>query len=184
MISASTRRLSVFKTVADLGGFNLAAVHLGIAQPSVGAHIKALERQVAQPLFHRGRGTRAGLTKAGEALYAYAVEILNRSEEASVALHGLDKAGPREIVIAAQRAISNYFLPAHLAAFAARNPGTRIVTRTGTSENVLALVRSRAVDLGLFQSLGPVAGVRSQLLVNEPLTRILEVSSAIVERQG
>ena len=173
MISASARRLSVFKSVADLGGFNIAAEHLGIAQPSVGAHIKALERQAGQALFHRGRGMRASLTKAGEALYAYAVDVLNKSEEASVTLTGLGAAGKREIVIAAQRAVSNYFLPAHLAAFATRNPGIRLVTRTGTSENVLNMVRSRSVDLGLFQSLGPVPGVRSQLLVNEPLVLVV-----------
>ena len=173
MISASARRLSVSKSVADLGGFNIAAEHLGIAQPSVGAHIKALERQAGQALFHRGRGMRASLTKAGEALYAYAVDVLNKSEEASVTLTGLGAAGKREIVIAAQRAVSNYFLPAHLAAFAARNPGIRLVTRTGTSENVLNMVRSRSVDLGLFQSLGPVPGVRSQLLVNEPLVLVV-----------
>ena len=72
MISASARRLSVFKAVADHGGFNLAADRLGIAQPSVGAHIRALERQVGQPLFHRRRGQRSQLTKAGETLYAIA----------------------------------------------------------------------------------------------------------------
>ena len=184
MISASTRRLSVFKAVADLGGFNLAAEHLGIAQPSVGAHIKALEKQVAQPLFHRGRGMRAGLTKAGEALYTYAVEMLSRSEQASAALTGLEAAGSREIVIAAQRAVSNYFLPAHLAAFAERNPGVRIVTRTGTSENVLEMVRTRTVDLGLFQSLGPVPGVRSQLLVNEPLVLVVAPRHPLAQKTG
>jgi DNA-binding transcriptional LysR family regulator len=40
MISASPRRLAVFKNVVDLGGFNAAASRLGIAQPSVGAHVK------------------------------------------------------------------------------------------------------------------------------------------------
>ena len=173
MISASARRLAVFKTVADLGGFNVAAEHLGIAQPSVGAHIKALEKQAGQPLFHRGRGTRARLTRAGETLYTYAVEMLRQSEQASVSLTGLGTAAAREIVIAAQRAVSNYFLPYYLAAFAARNPGIRIVTRTGTSENVLDMVRARSVDLGLFQSLGPVPGIRSQLLSNEPLAMVV-----------
>ena len=173
MISASPRRLAIFKTVADLGGFNIAAEHLGIAQPSVGAHIKALEKQAGQALFHRGRGTRASLTRAGETLYTYAVEMLRQSEQASASLTDLGTASAREVVIAAQRALSNYFLPAYLAAFAARNPGIRIVTRTGTSENVLDMVRARSVDIGLFQSLGPVPGIRSQLLSNEPLAMVV-----------
>ena len=142
MISASARRLGIFKAVADLGGFNVAAEHLGIAQPSVGAHIKALEKQAGQSLFNRGRGTRASLTRAGETLYTYAVEMLRQSEQARVSMTGLGAVGASEVVIAAQRALSNYFLPAHLAAFAPLNPGIRIVTRTGTSENVLDMVRA------------------------------------------
>lgn len=184
MISASARRLGIFKAVADLGGFNVAAEHLGIAQPSVGAHIKALEKQAGQSLFHRGRGTRASLTRAGETLYTYAVEMLRQSEQASVSMTGLGAAGAREIVIAAQRALSNYFLPTHLAAFAPRNPGIRIVTRTGTSENVLDMVRARSVDLGLFQSLGPVPGVRSQLLANEPLALVVAPHHPLAGKAG
>lgn len=176
MISASSRRLSIFKTVAELGGFNAAAENLGIAQPSVGAHIKALEKQAGQPLFHRGRGTRATLTRAGETLYSYAVEMLRQSEQASATLTGLQTGNPRELVIAAQRALSTYFLPAPLAAFSKANPGLRIVTRTGTMENVLDMVRAKSVDLGLFPALGPIPGLRSQLLVNEPLALVVTPS--------
>src|SRR5919106_953767 len=43
MISASARRLSVFKAVVEEGGFNRAAMRLDISQPSVGAHVRALE---------------------------------------------------------------------------------------------------------------------------------------------
>jgi len=182
MISASARRLSIFKAVADLGGFNIAAEHLGIAQPSVGAHIKALEKQAGQPLFHRGRGTRASLTRAGETLYTYAVEMLRQSEQASATLVGLQTGNPREIVIAAQRALSNYFLPVHLAAFSRANPGLRIVTRTGTMENVLDMVRAKTVDLGLFPALGPVPGLRSQLLVNEPLALVVAPSHPLARK--
>ena len=103
MISASPRRLSVFKSVVDLGGFNAAATELGIAQPSVGAHIRALESQIGQPLFHRQRGSRPKLTKAGEALYTFAVDLLRRSEEATHALDDLRKIGAHEIAIAVHR---------------------------------------------------------------------------------
>ena len=103
MISASPRRLTVFKSVVELGGFNAAATQLGIAQPSVGAHIRALESQVGQPLFHRQRGSRPRLTKAGEALYTFAVDLLRRSEEATHALDDLRKIDAHEIAIAVHR---------------------------------------------------------------------------------
>src|SRR5262252_3577002 len=115
MISASPRRLTVFKSVVDLGGFNLAATRLGIAQPSVGAHIKALEDQVGQPLFLRRRGARPQLTKAGEAVYAYAVDVLRKSEETTHVLADLRKGEAREIVIAVHRDIASQYLPERLA---------------------------------------------------------------------
>jgi molybdate transport repressor ModE-like protein len=184
MISASSRRLSVFKAVADYGGFNVAADRLGIAQPSVGAHIRALEQQVGQPLFHRRRGMRSRLTKAGETLYAYAAEVLTRSQAASVALTDLRGLGTREIVLAAQRALSTYFLPAYLADFASRNPDIRLVTRTGTTENVLDLVRERAADLGLFPALGAVPGVESLELTQEPLVLVVTPGHPLAHRKS
>jgi DNA-binding transcriptional LysR family regulator len=184
LISASARRLSVFKAVVDLGGFNLAADRLGIAQPSVGAHIKALERQVGQPLFYRQRGIRSRLTKAGETLYAYAVEALEHSQRTTAALTGLRFTGAHEISLAAQRAVSNYFLPRYLAAFSQRRPDIRLVTRTGTTEDVFDLVRSHAADLGIFPALGPVRGIQSQMLFNEPLVLVVAPGHPLAARKS
>lgn len=174
MISASPRRLSVFKSVVDRGGFNAAAAELGIAQPSVGAHIRALEVQVGQPLFHRQRGSRPKLTKAGEALYTFAVDLLRRSEEATHALDDLRKTGAREIAIAVHRDLVADRYSQWLVAFAKRHPKARIVTRTGTIEDVIKLIREREVAVGFFLSSGPVEGIRSEVLAHEP--RLLVVS--------
>jgi DNA-binding transcriptional LysR family regulator len=174
MISASPRRLSVFKSVVDLGGFNAAATELGIAQPSVGAHIRALESQIGQPLFHRQRGSRPKLTKAGEALYTFAVDLLRRSEEATHALDDLRKVDAREIAIAVHRDLVADRYSQWLVGFAKRHPKARIVTRTGTIEDVIALIREREVAVGFFLSSGPIEGMRSEVLAHEP--RLLVVS--------
>jgi DNA-binding transcriptional LysR family regulator len=169
MISASPRRLTVFKSVVDLGGFNVAATRLGIAQPSVGAHIKALESQIGQPLFHRHRGSKPQLTKAGEAVYAFAVEVLRQSAETTQTLATLRKGDAQEIVIAVHRDIATQFLPQRLAIFARKYPKTRIVTRIGTIEEVIEFLRQHAAHLGLFLASGPVGGIRSEALSREPL---------------
>ena len=173
MISASPRRLTVFKSVVDLGGFNAAATELGIAQPSVGAHIRALESQIGQPLFHRQRGSRPKLTKAGEALYTFAVDLLRRSEEATHALDDLRKIGAREIAIAVHRDLLSGRYSAWLTTFTKRHPKAKVVTRTGTIEDVIALIREREVALGLFLSSGPMEGVRSEILSHEPLLLVV-----------
>ena len=183
MIAASARRLSVFQCVVDTGGFNAAAMRLGIAQPSVGAHIKALEAQVGQPLFRRQRGSRPQLTKAGEALYAYATEALQRSEAASHALADLRRAQAREIVVGAHRDVAPHFLSLHLASFARIAPKTRVVTRIGTIEEIVALVRADAVDLGLFFTSAPVSGLRTEVLAPEPLAVVVAPGHPLARRK-
>jgi DNA-binding transcriptional LysR family regulator len=183
MISASPRRLSVFKSVAELGGFNLAAARLGIAQPSVGAHIKALEQQIGQPLFHRHRGSKPKLTKAGEAVYAFAVDVLQKSQETTQALATMRKADAQEIAIAVHRDIATQFLPKRLAAFTRKHPGVRAVTRIGTIDEVIELVRADAVHLGLFLASGPVSGIRSEVLAHEPLTLVVSPKHPLAVRK-
>src|ERR1700744_1683451 len=137
MISASARRLSVFKSVVDCGGFNIAATRPGTAQPSVGAHTRALEDQLGQPLFVRLRGSRPRLTKAGEAVYAFAVDVLQRSEVTSRKLADLRALATREITIAVHRDVAAHFLPERLTTFAAQHPRTRVITRIGTIDEVV-----------------------------------------------
>jgi DNA-binding transcriptional LysR family regulator len=173
MISASPRRLSVFKSVVDCGGFNLAAAEIGIAQPSVGAHIKALEAQVGHPLFQRSRGRRPQLTKAGEALYAYAVEILHQSQLTSQTLAAIRSSAHQELVIAVSRCLAPYFLPVRLNAFRADHPRIRVVTRIGTTDDVIAQVRTRSVHLGIFFASGPFSGLRSAVIEKLPLVLVV-----------
>ncbi len=182
MISASPRRLTVFKSVVDLGGFNLAASRLGIAQPSVGAHIKALEQQIGQPLFHRHRGSKPQLTKAGEAVYAFAVDVLQKSAETTQALASMRKADAQEIVIGVHRDIATQFLPGRLTTFARKHPGVRMVTRIGTIDEVIELIRNSAVHLGLFLASGPIGGVRSEVLAHEPLTLVVSPQHPLATR--
>ena len=89
MISASPRRLAVFKVVVESGGINAAARELDISQPSVSAHIRALERQVGSPLFSRQRGRTNQMTGIGQAIYTYACEFLHKSEEVDLELRKL-----------------------------------------------------------------------------------------------
>jgi DNA-binding transcriptional LysR family regulator len=184
MISASPRRLSVFKEVVEAGGFNLAAARLGIAQPSVGAHVTALEQQLGQPLFYRRRGRKPQLTKAGEALYAFTVDLLRMSEATSAVLTDLRSSATREITIAAHRDIAQSFLPTHLAAFAKRHPRLRIVTHTGTIEDVLGLVRAREAHLALFMGLGPVVGLQSDVLTHVDLCLVVAPGHELARRNS
>lgn len=184
MIEASPRRLLVFKSVVDLGGFNAAADRLGIAQPSVGAHVKALERQVGQTLLLRHRGSRPQLTEAGQVVYTMAGEIIRLSAEAAARLAGLKAEQTKEIVLAAHRDLATSLLPAYLAKFSKKHPRSRVVTRIGTIEEVLGLVETGAVQLGLLLSSGPVQGLQSEIVGREPLLLVANTAHPLAPVKG
>src|SRR2546430_1545231 len=68
-------QLRAFLAVAEQRHFTRAAKELGLAQPSVSAHIQRLESELATELFHRMKG-KVTLTPAGEALLPYARRIV------------------------------------------------------------------------------------------------------------
>jgi DNA-binding transcriptional LysR family regulator len=70
------RQLKTFLTVSQLLSFNRAAGSLNYAQSTVSAQIKALEDELAVPLFDR-LGKRVVLTEAGDLLARYARKMLD-----------------------------------------------------------------------------------------------------------
>lgn len=183
MIDASARRLLVFREVVDLGGFNAAAARLGIAQPSVGAHVKALEAQVGQSLLVRHRGARPQLTEAGRILYQLACEVVRLSDAASLQLSNLKASQSQTIAMAAHRDLAVSFLPQRLNRFAAKKSHPRLVTRIGTIEDVLTLVDSGAVQLGVLLSSGPIPGFKSEVVGHEPMYLVVGKTHPLAKRK-
>ena len=68
------------------------------------------------------------------------------------------RSSAHEIAIAVHRDLFSDRYSAWLTAFARRHPKAKIVTRTGTIEDVIALIREREVALGLFLSVRPGRG--------------------------
>ncbi|MCC7047738.1 MAG: LysR family transcriptional regulator [Alphaproteobacteria bacterium] len=69
------KQLEAFYWIARLGSFHAAARHLRVAQPSVSARVRELERHLDVNLFDRS-GRSARLTPKGRELMAYAGQML------------------------------------------------------------------------------------------------------------
>jgi DNA-binding transcriptional LysR family regulator len=150
MIEASGRRLAVFKAVIELGGVNAAAEHLGISQPSVSAHLRALEASVGSPLFLRRRGRPNQATGVGQAVYGYACQVLDKSREFDLKLRKLQRRERQGFVLGSQRNFANQVLPGHLAAFLRRHPEARISVHSETQDTLLGMLDSSVFDVCLL----------------------------------
>lgn len=77
------QNLRFFVAVVDEGGVVKAAERLHVSQPAVSAGLKALERELGQPLFERtGNGRRLRPTSKAVAFHRNALAILQQCDEA------------------------------------------------------------------------------------------------------
>lgn len=135
------RTLRTFCTVVRSGSFTAAARRLGYSQSSVTARMRALEKQVGEPVFERlPAGVR--LTPAGVTLRGYAQQLLGLVDEMEQALRGPTAAAPR-LTLGLAPALVHAELLARTARFARLLlPGWRIGLRTVGSREVPAALRA------------------------------------------
>jgi DNA-binding transcriptional LysR family regulator len=140
-------RLELFAAVVDRGGYSAAATHLGLAQPSVSFHMKALERIVgAKLLTYRGRTVQ--LTPEGEEVYRAAKLIVSDTENL---LHTIEliRGGQRgRLRLGASIAFEQgFFFKRVLAPFLHAHPAVHVSLHFGRTEQLAEGVLSRELDL-------------------------------------
>ena len=145
-------QLEAFLEVVRHHSFSRAAVELGVAQPSLSARIITLERDLGEPLFHRlGRGVR--LTDAGRAFLPYVQRSLETLQGAREAMEATRSASLGKLYIGAARAVSAYVLPDILERFRVRYPGIELVIKTGRSSQVLEMLLTEEIQVGMSRAI-------------------------------
>lgn len=143
--------LRTFHAVAAERSFTRAGRRLNLAQPTVSAQIRALERNYGGRLFDV-RHRRVHLTAEGEALLPYAervFDLLREADDAVAATRGLERG---RLSLAASTTIGNYLLPPVLARFTAAHPNLRVDVAIGTTAEVAARVAADDVPFGLVEA--------------------------------
>jgi LysR family transcriptional regulator, low CO2-responsive transcriptional regulator len=164
MLMPTFRRLQVFVAVAETGSFAAAARRLGIAQPSVSAHIRSLEHEAGASLFERASGRAAALTSTGQTFLAHARDLVadaTRLEQKLATARGETR---HSLVVNCQRTLADPLFRGLLAAFARSNREIRLAVRTTYQEEVLASVRSGEADVGVLVGASPVQGLPCRLI--------------------
>src|SRR3977135_3665396 len=117
-----------FLEVARFSSVSRAAEALYVTQPTLTARLHALERELGERLFRRGRRGMA-LTDAGRAFLPYAERAVRALRDGASAIERLPATD--ELVLGAAPAISTYVLPGLLVQFEHAHPSVRLSVRTG-----------------------------------------------------
>ncbi|MGI6093242.1 MAG: LysR family transcriptional regulator [Negativicutes bacterium] len=142
------RLLKTFVATAALLSFTKAASDLGYAQSTVTSQIQTLEEELGVMLFER-LGKQIKLTKEGEQLYSYALQILRLSDEAkdlissSLTPQGLLSIGTAE-------SLCIHRLPKVFNEFRKCYPKVDINLRFDAGDDYRTFLRKNLVDLFLF----------------------------------
>jgi DNA-binding transcriptional LysR family regulator len=141
-------QLEYFVAVAEDRHFTRAAERLHVAQPSVSAQIRQLERILGTPLFHRAPG-KVTLTDAGELLLPLARRALADVAALVDEVTEVDSLRRGRVAIGATPSLSTTLLPAALGRFHHRYPGVALAVTEQGSEHLVAGLESGDLDMAL-----------------------------------
>lgn len=139
-------QLYVFINVYENKNFSIAAKNLYLTQPTVSSHITQLEKELNTKLFKRTT-KRVSPTEAGETLYVYAKELLERRE--NILDIFIEKYGKYEYINFGSSTIpTKYILPGFLTSFKKLHPNIKFEQNTGDTFKVLKDIENKKYKIG------------------------------------
>lgn len=142
------RELRSFCAAAKLKSISKAAEYLDIGQPAVTTHIKKLEQETGMILFDRVRRP-IQLTLSGKTLAEIAEPLVQGIDTLAISTTDASKYGP--VKIASTQDIVPHTLLKVVKVFLHRHPHIHLQIRSGNREQVLDMVETGEVDLGVIQ---------------------------------
>jgi DNA-binding transcriptional LysR family regulator len=143
------RVLEYFTAIADDESFSRAAERLHVAQPSVSQQIRALERELGEPLFERG-ARRVTLTVGGRALLPYARAALAAAAAAKAEFAARSGLLAGSLTLGTVNGLEDTLFPELLGIFHQRYPGVAVRLTAGTSRPLLGQVVSGELDAAII----------------------------------
>lgn len=173
-------RIETFLRIVRTGSVTKAARSLGLSQPALTERLHALEREVGAELFLRShRGVR--LSDAGRALLPHAERAVGALDEGRRSVERVRRGEVERLALGAAPAVSTYSLPGALRRFQLAHPGAHLTVRTGHSEEILELVLSEEVDVGIVREIRHPE-VEVEALYEDDLVLVVQRSHPFAER--
>lgn len=142
------KQLETFVAVAKLKSFSKAAEKLYITQPTASNHILSLEKQLNTILINR-TNKNITLTTAGALLYEYAIDILNKRDNAVFSLNQFKGKIEGILEISSSTIPEQYFLPELLKKFSKIYPDVKYFLKKYDTSQVINKILSGEIDFGI-----------------------------------
>jgi len=163
--------------------FTRAAARLHVAQPSVSAAVRALERELGAPLFHRDSGA-VTPTAAGDVFLPWARQVLADVERGRVEVRELLGLRRGRLALGATPSLTTALLPPVLAAFHARWPDIALTLREAGSRDLAAALAAGGLDLALVILPVPQEGLATTPLAVEELVLAVAADHPLATRDA
>ncbi|SKC64078.1 DNA-binding transcriptional regulator, LysR family [Maledivibacter halophilus] len=142
------KQLETFVAVVKLKSFSKAAENLFITQPTVSNHILNLEKELNTILINR-TNKNITLTTAGTLLYKYAIDILNKRDNAVFSLNQFKGKIEGILEISSSTIPEQYYLPLLLKKFSALYPDVKYDLKKYDTSQVIDKILSGEIDFGI-----------------------------------
>ena len=168
--------LRALVAVADLASFSNAALQLGRTQSAISLQIKRLEEMLGQVLLRRIQGRVDGATSEGQALIAYARQILRLNDEAYSCVAQDTAVGTLRIGLPEE--LMECIFPSAMPRFQALYPRMQLRLQSETSARLQTALERADLDLILFKHCADRAPASATNIWQEALVWMAAASHA------
>lgn len=165
------KQLEAFVCVAEEKSFSAAAKKLYLTQPTVSAHIRALEKELEARLIVRTT-KEVELSRDGERLYDNARKMLQMEKNILRDFTKKDCAANQKIVVGASAVPGQYILPQILSLFSRTYPENQLELKEADSMEVVRLVRHGEVEIGFTGTMAEDSSCVFDPFYDDPLVII------------
>ncbi len=176
------KQIEAFVNVVKYQGFSKAADASFLTQPTISTHIRNLEKELEVRLIDRNNKAMQ-LTSQGRIFYEYALELLNKREEAIVSLQRHAQKIDGVVELQASSVPGQYIVPQLMAGFRARHEMARFYLEQSDSHQVEENLLNQKGEIGFTGSMSHNR-LQYEPLVEDEVVLITPKNKKFLEREG
>ncbi len=171
-------RIESFLAVVEQGTLQKASEKLGLTQPAVSQHLKALESRYGVAFFKRS-GRRLILNDAG-------MILLKAAEKARVSSQKMQREltflidGKKRYRLGATLTIGEFILPSYLGDYKKKHPDLDLSIQIENTSNIIQLLNRGKIDLAIVEGPFNFKDYHSQLFIRDEMV-FIAASSFLTE---